>query len=284
MQVSLIQRLDKLEDLPAVPNTLLKVLDTLNDPDVSINTLEKILENDPMLTARLLRTANSPYYGFAEKISSISRAIFVLGLNEVRDLIIGLSISGIFSGDLGFEEFTSKDIWLHCIAVARASRYLSGRVDGVDPEEIFTAGLIHDIGRFLFGIYLKHELRDILAMKRSMAIPLSNAEERYGLTHMELGTYLAQRWGLSDMLKGVIRYHHSPQGAGQYTVHASVVFLADQICQKLKIGWNLDDDEDKKILSPKALGLDVDFIKGVAQRLKDERGDMESQWGAIISS
>ncbi|MGQ9499285.1 MAG: HDOD domain-containing protein [Dissulfurimicrobium sp.] len=284
MQVSLIQRLDKLEDLPAMPNTLLMVLDTLNDPDTSIKTLEKILENDPMLATKLLHIANSPYYGLAEKVSSISRAIFVLGLNETRNLVIGLSITGVFSKNLGFEEFDSRGIWLHSLAVARASRYLGGHIEGIDPEEMFTAGLIHDIGRFLLAIYFKEELKGILALKHSMDISLAGAEEHYGLTHGELGAYLAQKWGLSDMLKAIIRYHHRPQGAGQYVSHASVVFLADQICQKLKMGWDLDDEKDKKILSPKSLRVKAEIIKDVAQRLKDEKKDIEAQWGDIISN
>ena len=283
MQVSLIQRLDKLEDLPAIPNTLVMVLDTLNDPDTSIRALEKILENDPMLATKLLHTANSPYYGLADKVSSISRAVFVLGLNEIRNLVVGLSITGVFSGDLGFEEFDSRGIWLHSLAVARASRYLGGHVAGIDPEEMFTAGLIHDIGRFLLAIYFKEELRGILALRRSMGISLSDAEGRYGLTHGELGAYLAQKWGLSDMLKAIIRDHHRPQGAGQYVSHASLVFLADQICQKLKMGWDLDDEKEGKILSPKSLGLNAEVIKDVVQRLKEEKGDMEAQWGDIIS-
>lgn len=283
MQVSLIQRLDKLEDLPAVPNTLLMVLDTLNDPDTSIKKLEKILENDPMLATKLLRIANSPYYGLADKVSSISRAVFVLGLNEIRNLVIGLSLTGVFSGDLGFDKFDSKGIWLHSLAVARASRYLGRHIEGIDPEEMFTAGLIHDIGRFLMAIYFKEELREIMAMKNSMAVPLSDAEERFGLTHGELGAYLAQKWQLSDMLKTIIRYHHRPKGAGQYVNHASTVFLADQICQKLKMGWDLDDEKDGKILAPKTLGLKTEVIKEIIQRLQKEKRDMESQWGNIIS-
>ncbi|MDA8162192.1 MAG: HDOD domain-containing protein [Desulfobacteraceae bacterium] len=282
MQASLAKRLDKLQDLPAMPNTLVMVLDSVSDPDVSIKNIEKILENDPMLATKVLRMANSPYYGAANRVNSIARAILVLGFNEIRNLVIGLSLTGMFSGDLGFEEFNSKTIWLHSLGVAKVCKYLSEHIKDVDPEDMFTAGLIHDLGRFIMAIDFTEELKEMFEMKRSLSIPLSEAEERYGITHSELGAYLAQKWGLSDMLKDVLRYHHAPQNAGPYMLQVATVFLADQLCQKIKLGWDLDGEKNSRLLVPKCLGIDGKIIQDVANRLKHEKSDIENQWGNII--
>ncbi len=281
MPVSIAQRLDNIEDLPTIPHTLHQVLTSLDKVSSSAQTLEAIIREDPVLTAKILKMANSPYYGLPGEISSIARAVVILGFEEVKNLVIGLSLTGAFTGNLGIKEFDSKGIWLHSVAVAITSKILADSVSEVDPDELFTAGLIHDIGRLLMCLYFPKELREILDLQQRENIPLAVAEERYGLTHGEIGAYLTQKWQLSDMLVNVVRYHHHPQGAGPYIKAASIIFLADEICHKLKIGWSFDYGE-KKILVPKSLGLNAETIKKVAQRIKKEKEKIEAGWLEMI--
>jgi len=158
-------------------------------------------------SSKILKIANSPFYGTMTEISNVGRAVVTLGFDEVRSIVIGLSLTGIFSEDLGFDEFDATDLYLHSIGVATAAKMIAEEVDGLEPEDLFTAGMLHDLGRILFCIYFPTELKDILASVTETGMPLTEAEQRYGLTHSDIGAYLAIRWKLSDFLINVIRFH-----------------------------------------------------------------------------
>ena len=280
--LSVSKRLDNIHDLPSMPHTLNRVLEALDSASSSAQSLEKIIRDDPVLAAKMLRIANSPYYGLRTKVNSIGRAVVILGFEEVRGIVIGLSFSGIFSNDLGFKEFDTKGLWLHSIGVAKASKMLAEHISGLQADELFTAGIVHDLGRFLLCRYFASELREILELKQRKNLTLFDAEERYGLTHSEVGACLARKWNLSDMLVDIIRYHHRPNSAGPHILASSVVFLADELCQKIKFGWNMEGEVDR-VFVPKNSGLDADIIKKVALKLKKEKEHTEAIWGNILS-
>jgi putative nucleotidyltransferase with HDIG domain len=282
MQVSLVERLNGIRDLPSIPNTLNKVLNELARDSSTADTIETIIKEDPLLTAKLLKVANSPYYGMAGKISSIARAIVIMGFAEVRNLVVGVSLTTMVTGDLGFEEFKTKDLWLHCVAVATAAQKLAQHIPGIDPEEIFTLGIMHDIGRFLQCLYFPNEMRELLRANNGIK-NLYAAEEKAGMPHTEIGAYLAHRWQLSELFVEAIRYHHRPQGAGPYMPQAAVLFLADQLCKKLQIGWH-GEDTDNRLLIPKILALPQDIIKNIANYMKEQKDEIEKAWNEVLST
>lgn len=283
MPPSLVARLDAIEDLPTIPHTMQAVLSSLDSVSSSAAKLEDIIKEDPLLMAKVLKVANSAAYGAGAEIASLSRAIVTVGFDEVRNIVIGLSLSGIFCDDLGFDEFDAVDIWLHSIGVATCAKMIAEEVDGLDPEEMFTVGMLHDIGRILFCLYFPDELRDILTAVENNKISLTEAEEQYGLAHSEIGAYLAYRWQLGNFVVNVIRYHHHPRQAGEQAQAAAVINLADALAIQLKIGWP-GLGPAAKIMIPKALGLDSDKIKAVAKKLNAEKEEIMSGWSSVINS
>ena len=175
MPPSLVERLDAIEDLPTIPHTMQAVLSSLDSVSASAEKLENIIKEDPVLTAKVLKIANSAAYGAGAEISSLSRAIVTIGFEEVRNIVIGLSLSGIFCDDIGFDEFDAVDIWLHSIGVATCAKMIAQETDGLDPEEMFTVGMLHDIGRILFCLYFPDELRDILGAVENDGMSLTEA-------------------------------------------------------------------------------------------------------------
>lgn len=282
MSISLVDRLNGIQDLPSIPNTLNKVLRELAKESSTPDTIETIIKEDPLITAKLLQVANSPYYGMAGKVSSIARAILLMGFTEVRNLVVGVSLTSLVTGDLGFEEFKTKDLWLHCVAVATAAAKLAQKVPGMDEEEIFTLGVMHDIGRFLQCLYFHDEMKTLLEANKGLQ-DLYIAEEKFGIPHTEIGAYLAHRWQLNEMFVEAIRYHHRPQGAGPYVPHASLLFLADQLCKKLKIGW-YGEDADNRLLIPKALSLPHNVIKEVALYMQEQKEALERAWDEVLAT
>ncbi|PLX50954.1 MAG: hypothetical protein C0613_02685 [Desulfobulbaceae bacterium] len=283
MPPSLVERLDAIEDLPTIPHTMQAVLSSLDSVSASAARLEGIIKEDPVLTAKVLKVANSAAYGAGTEISSLSRAIVTVGFDEVRNIVIGLSLSGLFCDDLGFDEFNAVDIWLHSIAVATCAKMIAQEVDGLDPEEIFTAAMLHDIGRILFCLYFPDELRDVLATVHNDNISLNEAEEQYGLAHSEIGAYLAYRWQLGGFMVNVIRYHHHPLKAGEYTAAAAAINLADAISIQLQIGWT-GLGPSPKVKVAKVLGLDSDKIKQIARAFNAEKEQIVSGWSSVIST
>lgn len=276
------KRLENIEDLPTIPNTLQRVLTSIDEVTTSAQSMEEIIREDPVLTAKILKIANSPYYGLATEVSSIARAVVILGFDEVKNLVIGLSLTGAFSGGIHFPGMDGTSVWIHSFAVAQASKMVGEIMETLDPDELFTAGLLHDIGRVLMCLYFPEELNEIIALQDEGGLSLNEAEKSFGLSHTEVGAYLAKKWNLSDMLLNVIRYHHHPQGAGHYETEAAAVFLADELCHALKIGFHHDDQ--KKILVPKCLNFGADTVKLLAKKLKEQRDAIEESWRDVLTS
>ncbi|NTV13528.1 MAG: HDOD domain-containing protein [Desulfobulbaceae bacterium] len=282
MSTTIAKRLDQIEDLPTVPHTMQRVLSEIQEVSSSAQSLQKIIEQDPVITAKILQMANSAYYSPKTEISSVARAIVTMGFMKIRDLVISVSLTGMFCEDLGYQEFQSKDLWLHAIGVGIGAQLIAKKVPGLDPDDMFTAGMLHDLGRLVYCLYFYTELGEALDEAKTAGVSLNQAEENLGLTHAEIGAYLAQRWKLSDLLVAVIRYHHHPQDAGDYAQAAAVVTLADSLAKYLQIGWSgLGEKPGIKI--PKSLGLDVETVKAIAQQLKDEKDKIIESWGEIIS-
>lgn len=283
MPPSLVERLDAIEDLPTIPHTMQAVLSSLDSVAANAEKLEEIIKEDPVLTAKVLKVANSAAYGAGTEISSLSRAIVTVGFDEVRNIVIGLSLSGIFCDDLGFDEFNAVEIWLHSIGVATCAKMIAQAVDDLDPDEMFTAGMLHDIGRILYCLYFPDELRDVLSTVASEDVPLFEAEEKYGLTHSDIGAYLAYRWQLGNFMVHVIRYHHQPRKAGDYVKAAAAINLADAINIQLHMGWK-GLGPTPKIMVAKALGLENDKVKEIAQQLKAEKEQIMAGWSSVINA
>ena len=282
MPSPLAERLNAIEDLPTIPHTMQKVLSGLDAVSASADSLEKILNEDTALTGKVLKMANSPLYGGAVEINSLARAIVTLGFEEVRNVVIGLSLSGVFCDDHGFADFNATELWLHSIGVSHAAKLIAQKVDGLDPDEMFTAGMMHDMGRILFCQFFPAELKDILNNCQTTQISLDEAEDRYGLTHSEIGAYLAYRWKLGDFLINVIRYHHHPKSAGPHSKAAACIFLADSLALQLKFGWSGPTAISSKISNPKDLNLSGNEIRVIAQQLNTEKEEILKGWNSVI--
>ncbi len=281
MPPSIAQRLDKIKDLPPMPNTLQKVLEEMDSIASSAKRLEVIVRQDPVLATKILKVANSPAYGMSGQVQTISHAVVVLGFEEVRNLVIGISLTQAFGQNADLKEFPAREMWLHCIGVATVSMEIATLLGDMEPEECFTMGLIHDIGRFLMCSFFPEDLKRILKLQEERQIPLYMAEEEYGFSHTEAGAYIATKWNLNERMISAVRYHHRPRSAGPEEKACAVVFLADQLCHKLGIGWSSNWLADK-IKLPKALGLKGPQVQAIAKKIRDKKKHLEEGWSKAL--
>ncbi len=282
MPPSLKKRLEQFKDLPPMPNTMHMVLKEMDSISANSKSLENIIAQDPVLAAKILKMANSPLYGAASKVNTISHAITILGFDEVKNLVIGLSLVQAFGDESGLEGFSTKDLWLHSMGVATTSMMIakcSG--NGFDPDECFTMGLLHDIGRFILCRSFKQDMKGILKLQDEKKCPLALAEEEYGLSHSEVGAFLVQKWQLSQEMMSAVRYHHRPKSAGEDEPLCAVIYLADQLCHKLSFGWTTKW-LPKGVILPKSLPLKKEQVQEIAKEMKKTKDELEESWSQAM--
>ena len=263
--------LKQIKNLPTLPGIVGKLSKMADDPDTTTEQMGRVLSKDHILAAKLLMLVNSAFYGFPQKISSLSSAIILLGFNVIKSLIISASI---------FELMESEDLelWEHSLGCAVVCNVLAKRLEINDPEEVSTAGLIHDIGKVAIKIELPKEHGQIEKLVAENNIAMREAELKVlGLNHAEVGGWLAKSWNLPDKLVEPIACHHAPMEAREEKLATAIIHFSDIMIRGM--GYGHGKDIWVPPLSKKAwdlLGLtpaDLDeVIDEVEEKLWDVKG------------
>lgn len=225
------------EQMPAFPKSVHQVLKLASDINCSQKELVEVIKKDPVFTLKILRLVNSAYFGLSREITSINHASVYLGLNTLKNVALGLAAVGAMpkSNVAGLD---MGGFWLHSLAVATGTRIL-GSMLGVSRDEAadyFAAGLLHDIGKVVFALYMPEEFEKVSAQVATPGTSLCQSErDIIGATHSDIGAMLADRWNLPPDLHDAIERHHSPD-KGESSQLVDCVFAADQISKKLAFG------------------------------------------------
>ncbi len=202
-------KLSRSENLPALSNVVIAVLKLVNDENTNAKDIEAIMEKDSGLTAKLLRAANSTYYG-GYRVHSIDRAVTVLGLNPLKSVILALSFQSICGGTSKVKGFDKVAFWQHSFAAATAARILGKLLNPAKAEDLYSAAMMHDIGLVVMERFLPVELASAIELASTKDIELHKAErEILGYDHSDVGSILAEKWNLPEEIHNAIRYHHS---------------------------------------------------------------------------
>ena len=230
-------RIEKLGDLPTLPHVVQRLAAMIGRPTVSTEEIGAIIEKDQVLAAKVLRLANSPFYGFPSRIGSVAHAVIVLGFNVVKGLTLCASALSIMK-DAGMDQ-----LWRHSLGVAITANLLAARLGIKNPEELFVAGLLHDIGKVV--LYVKWPevgacIKD--ASKAGGDRSLFELEQELtGLSHADIGGCLANAWNLPVTLREPILYHHAPTLAKEAALQTAIVHVADILVKGLACGNPGDD-------------------------------------------
>jgi len=215
--------------IPSPSPVLGKLLDSLNDPYLDAEKFEALVTKDPALSAKILRIANSAYYGLRAQISTIERAIVVIGIDEVKNICLTVLLSSMFSGNKIHPSFNVSQFWKHSLFVALASKDLAGRFQVVEPETGYILGLLHDIGRIVCATYMPHFYKKIVTLSSTKGISNFEAEQEAGLTHTQIGSWLSKKWALPYSLHAGIAYHHVPDEAKNFRMTTLLIHMADRL-------------------------------------------------------
>ena len=231
----------QVRDLPALPAAVLRVMQTADDPKASASDVARALASDQALAARVLKLANSAFYGASRRISTVSEAVVILGLRTTRNLAMATSCEEMLTREVSGYAMQRGALWRHSLACGTAAQALAKRADIRGVEEAFVAGLLHDIGKVILSAYQREKFALTLRRTLEQGIPYCEAErEIFGFDHAEAGARLLERWNLPSALVSAVRWHHTPQDAPDPSPLPTLVHIADAICLTLGIGLGVD--------------------------------------------
>lgn len=255
----------RIRSLPAMPAVALELLHTLTETDASsadLADLARRIAQDQAITARVLRVANSPFYGLQSRVASIHDAIVVLGFSAVRSLVLAAAVMASLPGG-PCTGFSQERFWRHVLGTAAAAQAIGKRL-GRPSEALFIAGLLHDIGRLALVVLYPARYATTLATAREQDRSLQDAEQEFfGFDHTSVGASLAEHWHFPEEIADALAWHHQP-AQGKAGGLAAIVHYADAISQAL----DLDEAADGQVArlqesAVNSLGLDWDALLAV---------------------
>ena len=233
-----------IENMPALPVTVGKVLEVCNNPKASPVDLNRVISVDPVLMARVMRLINSAYYGLSGKVTSLVRAIIMLGLNTVKNLALSAAVVENLGRRENFRALHAQGFWRHSLAVGVASKLIAKKreVSSKDLEEYFIAGLLHDIGKIPINAVFEDEFLEVMAHSDRGRTALYRTErEVLGLDHAAVGRMIAKTWKLSPEVIDAISAHHEPvEYDGPHKDVVYTVALANHFANIAEIGFSGD--------------------------------------------
>lgn len=230
--------LSRLTEISSLPEITTRIVQVVEDPKSTAEDMHGIVRHDPALAAKILKVVNSAFYGLPAQIASLDRAIIMLGLSAVKNIALAASLSRLFRPGAISEQFTARDLWLHCIGVGVCARMLTGPCHA-PPEEAFVGGLVHDMGLLVEYQLFPEELRTIVNECTDSDEPFWEVERRVlGADHQAFGAAIAGKWKFPPSLRSAIAYHHDPSVLKpEYRRLATTIHVADTICCQDQIGF-----------------------------------------------
>lgn len=240
----ILARLLEVHDLPTLPVIITRILETVADETSSASELTALLEQDHAISAKLLRLANSAFYGLRHRVDNIRRAVVVLGFNEVRQLALATSVFDTLSKRKQFA-FDPEDFWMHSLGAARGAHLVAEKYCPTGTREgAFTAGLLHDIGKYVLALVLKEEYREIVQEAQNSRRVLREVEfEKMGTTHARVGRWIGEKWRFPPSILNAIGNIYrvtTYEEADQRTVAA--VAVGDELSRKAGFGYAGDGE------------------------------------------
>jgi HD-like signal output (HDOD) protein len=259
----------KIETLPTLPTTFAKINNLMQNPKTSANDVSDVVSRDQVITARLLKLVNSSFYGFPGRITTVSSAVVILGFNALKNLVLSSSVFDMFqlSGNEGF--FNLQEFWKHSIACAVTSRLIGIQMEYGEPEEMFVAGLLHDIGKLVEIQYLQTSFNRVIERTKKEHILIYDAEkEIFGFTHSEIGSLLGKKWKLPSPLNEAIEAHNNFSRSNKFPQLSAAVHVADALVRAKGIGDPGDNyvpEIDRRAWE--ALGLSLGHIEPIMEKI-----------------
>ena len=261
--------------MASLPTSVSKVVEICNNPNTSPADLNKVISIDPVLMGNVMKLINSAYYGLSQQVTSLVRAIIMLGINTVKNLSLSTAILGNLSDKNNFQALNMEGFWRHSLCVGATAKLIAKHihVDVKSLESYFIAGLLHDIGKIPLNNQFAEEYITAMSYSDKDQLPLYRGEkEAIGINHAEAGQLVVHAWKLGEEIRDAIIFHHSVEsyeGGNEEIVYA--VSAANYFSNFSEIGFSGDRYPEKisdKVF--KALSIDMDWFDDIEDTVTEE--------------
>lgn len=264
-------RLLTLSDLPTLPGVMARILAAASDAEISAEQLAALLENDQAISARILRLANSAFFGLRRSVETVQRAVVVVGFDAVRNLALATSVFDTLSSKTP-SSLDPRAFWMHSLATATAAKLAIEPTLPAAAAACFTAGLLHDIGKYVMALQLGERYRQVVERAAAEGAPLLETElAMLGVTHTSVGRWVAKKWNFPDLLVDVISHLYEPDSySGPFKRQLAAVCLGEALAYEAGAG-----DPTAATPSPLAasslglLGLELQSLPSLRDRVRD---------------
>ncbi len=273
------------QDLPALPTVVMRILKETEKPDACAHTIERMLSAEQALASKVLRVVNSAYYGLSGQVTSLSQAIVILGLQQIRNLVLSVSAFGAIKPRTARQQETLKVFWLHSFGTAAATQIIAQRkrLTTQNAEVAFVGGLLHDIGRlFLFSNFTQ-TYDQVIRYAEQKKMPIEKAEERLlGLNHAAVGAQMAEHWKLPKAIIKMIGEHEDPAETEVdpllYSLHIADWITKDLYFDPERVGCNQPPEFVLEWLN--FTPEEIDWLK---DETKSKVDDAQSMFGLLAA-
>ena len=278
---TLRQILHELDEISTLPQVAMRVVEVANDPQSGAADLKAVLEGDPVLAARLLKCVNSSAYAVRGEIGNLQQAVAYLGVKQVRNLALTAGVSQLFAEESSVGSYRRSALWRHMVSVGLYARLIAKSVAFPDFEDVFLAGLMHDIGIILEDQFEHDRFRLIVRQSTESYRPLTeNEREYFDFDHTTLGAEVAQRWRFPKAVEAAIRNHHDPiDNSPADELPACFVAIANYVCsikEITSVGPNLVRPVELKEIG---VTLSVEDLIRISRDFNDELASHDALFG-----
>ncbi len=234
-------KISQIENIATLPHVATEILSILRNQNASMKQIAEIIEKDPSITAKILKISNSPLWGFTGRIDNLHRALVLLGLKQVSNIVIAVSMYTTFNKLKPNPEFDREKFWLHSIGTSQIARSLAQKLGLNFHGEEFVASLIHDIGKIILDQFFTETFVQILQESHEQKKPSLELEKQHlGLTHAQIGAMLLEQWQFPQSIIRAVGFHHNPVAVDSNKDMVATIRLADVMCEL----WGIGFDED----------------------------------------
>ena len=262
-------------NMPSLPTSVTKVLEVCNNPQTSPADLNHVISLDPVLVARVLKLINSAYYGLGQQVTSLVRAIIMIGINTVKNLALSTSVVGNLSKSKNSSGLDIEGFWRHSLCVGVAAKAIAKKrgVDNKQWEEYFSAGLLHDIGKIPLNAVLENDYMLTVSSSDRDKLSLVRSEDRnLGINHCIAGSMIVKSWKLEGSVGDIIVFHHNHTDYdGEYRDLLYTIILANYFALQTETGFSGDLHPEKPGPSIwEALGITPDVFDEIGEKVNGE--------------
>ncbi len=262
--------IDAVKDFSTLPEIHSFVMKYMIDAKSTKFDFADILKRDPVIVLKILRIANSPFFGGKHDVTSVEKAASLIGYKEIRNIVASLTV--LSENNHEDDIFNREDFWKHMVGTAIICRFIAKHIDVKFVDEYFTAGLLHDIGKLVFDQLFPEKFHKVLQLAREESIFYRKAERSvFEYTHEEVGEYILNKWNIPDVIKDAVRNHHSPMDSKVDSILVSTVHLSNIIAHILHIGESGDKVVAKyESFAEQKLGITLTDIDTLLPEIEEE--------------